>query len=206
MGVRLRTDGAIYPCMVKDQKIIFNFAPNLIIEHPLPMVKEDFEISHSFEVCNTCLVCESVSSGNMLVAFFTGEIRVYSRVGSKYRMLAAGSFDINEIMSQYFDIHYIGRTKQAITEEDMKYSDVFYMREFIYKKDSNIWLIDTADTFSPVVIDASKNSWFVIAVAAGNSQSPVLLRHGDKLFNMDESITLSDPYYIEQPSKWSMNL
>lgn len=206
MGIRLRTDGAIYPCTIKDQKLIINFSPNLVIEHPLPIVKEDFEISHTFTVCNTCMLCESKSSGNLIVAFFTGELRVYSRVGSKYRMMAASSFDIDEIISNYFDVNLIGRTKQAITDEDMKYSDVYYMREYIYKNNPDIWLIDTADTFSPVVIEASKNNWFVIAVAAGNVNSPVLLRHGDKLFNMDESITLSDPYYIEQPHKWSFNL
>ncbi len=206
MGVRLRMDGAIYPCFVKDKKLIINFAPNLVIEHPIPVVGEDFEISHTFQVCNTCMVCESKTSGNLIVAFFTGELRVYRRVGNKYRMLAASSFDINKVMEQYFDIYLIGRTKQAITDEDMKYSDVYYMREYIYKSNSNIWLIDTADTYSPVVIDAGKNSWFVIAVAAGNTKSPVLLRHGDKLFNMDESMTLSDPYYIEQPSKWSLNI
>lgn len=206
MGVRLRTDGAIYPCIVKDQKLIITFAPNLVIEHPIPIVKEDFEISHTFEVCNTCMLCESKTSGNLIVGFFTGELRVYTKNGSKYRMLAASSFDIHDIMSKYFDIYLIGRTKQTVTEEDMKYSDVYYMREFVYKDDPNIWLIDTADTFAPVVIDARKNNWFVVAVAAGNTKSPVLLRHGDKLFNMDESITLSDPYYIEQPNKWSMNI
>lgn len=206
MGIRLRFDGGIYPCVVKDQKLIITFAPNLTVEHPVTIVKEDFEISHTFPVCNTCMVCESKSSGNLIVAFFTGELRVYSRVGSKYRMLAASSFNIDEIMNMYFDVYLIGRTKQSVTEEDMKYSDVYYMREFISKDNPNIWLIDTADTFSPVVIDANKNSWFVIAVAAGNTKTPVLLRHGDKLFNMDESMTLSDPYYIEQPSKWSFNL
>lgn len=206
MGIRLRPDGGIYPCIVKDQKLVITFAPNLIIEHPLNVVREDFVISHTFQVCNTCMVCESESTGNLIVAFFTGELRVYSRVGSKYRMLAASSFDINEIMEKYFDIYLIGRTKQTVTNDDMKYSDVYYMREFILKSDPSVWLIDTSDTFSPVVIDANKNSWFVIAIAAGNVNSPVLLRHGDKLFNMDESMTLSDPYYIEQPSKWSMNL
>lgn len=206
MGLRLRVDGSIYPCIVKDKKLIMTFAPNLVIEHPLPIVKEDFEISHTFPFCNTCMLCESKTTGNLIVGFFTGELRVYSRVGSKYRMMAASSFDIDEIMRQYFDIYLIGRTKQTITASDMKYSDVYYMREFISKENQNIWLIDTADTYSPVVIDASKNGWFVIAVAAGNTKSPVLLRHGDKLFNMDESMTLTDPYYIEQPNKWSFNL
>lgn len=206
MGIRLRPDGAIYPCIVKDKKLIMTFAPNLIIEHPLSIVGEDFEISHTFPYCNTCMVCQSKTSGNLVVAFFTGEIRVYSRVGSKYRMLAASSFNIDEIMQIYFDVYLIGRTKQSLDESDMKYSDVYYMREYVHKEDNNVWLIDTADTYAPVVIEASKNSWFVIAVAAGNTKSPVLLRHGDKLFNMDESMTLCDPYYIEQPSTWSLNL
>ena len=206
MAIRLREDGAIYPCIVKDRKLIITFAPDLVVEHPLTIVKEDFEISHSFPVCNTCMVCESKSSGNLIVAFFTGELRVYSKVDNKFRMLAASSFNINEIMQQYFDVFLIGRTKQEISDEDMKYSDVYYMREYVFKENPNKWLIDTADTYSPVVIDADKNSWFVVAVAAGNVNTPVLLRHGDKLFNMDESMTLSDPYYIEQPNKWSMNL
>ena len=86
MGLRFRYNGCLYNAYVKDSKLTVAFMPWLTVEQPLPFVKEDFMISHTYPISNVALLLES-DSGNLLIAWFTGGMSIYKPEAGKFRLM-----------------------------------------------------------------------------------------------------------------------
>lgn len=207
MAIRFREVGCLYKAYVKDKELFVEFAPNVIVHRPLPFVKEDFLISHTFPVSNVALLLES-ESGNLLVAWFTGGMSVYMPVGNKLRMMAHTNFNIYNFRDEIATTCDNGLV-QSGTKYHITRTHLYRLQSYFLKEYPNLVVFDIPDGQCGFLIDIQKNFKAVGEVIAGTDNYPGFIREGKVLSKIsDEDKPLLGTYIIEQPEngKFTYNL
>ena len=196
MGMRFNKSGCIFEAYAKNQELHVVFEPGLEIVHPLPFIKEDFLISHTWQISNVCLLCES-ESRDLLIAWFTGTIAVYRPVGDRYRFIAMSGFDIDTFKYTYLNVYPTGtiedRLRQYVTR-----TSLYDLNCYMVKGNDEKVIIDPFDTMNGYVIDVEKNIWILNELATGSPQTPGFRRLDDTLVLIYKNTQLVNPYIIKQ--------
>jgi hypothetical protein len=206
MGIRLRPDGTIFKAWVKDKVLHVEFMPGLEITYPVPFVKEDFLISHTWQQSNVCLLIES-TSGMLMVGWFTGSIKLLKQCGERYRYMAFSAFNIQELIDANLTVINAGCVKR---EKGLKVTrtNIYPLTNYMIKGNDNYIILDTCDKCDGFVLDTSLNKRFIEELAFAVHDYPGYLRvPGNLQIIGDDWHTLVQPYVIEQPvDMYSFNL
>ena len=198
MGLRFRYNGCLYNAYVKDSKLTVAFMPWLTVEQPLPFVKEDFMISHTYPISNVALLLES-DSGNLLIAWFTGGMSIYKPEAGKFRLMAHTNFNINVFRDSVIEVLETGVIKNQL-QTHITRTHLYPLNTYFIKGNPNWAILDIPDEQCGFVMDVRKNPVIVKKLITGGENYPGFLRMGKSLVEIgNDSGVLVDPYIIEQP-------
>ena len=198
MGLRFRYNGCLYNAYVKDSKLTVAFMPWLTVEQPLPFVKEDFMISHTYPISNVALLLES-DSGNLLIAWFTGGRSIYKPEAGKLRLMAHTNFNINVFRDSVIEVLETGVVKNQL-QTHITRTHLYPLNTYFIKGNPNWAILDIPDEQCGFVMDVRKNPVIVKKLITGGENYPGFLRMGKSLVEIgNDSGVLVDPYIIEQP-------
>lgn len=181
MGYRFIPNGAIFPCCVVDKKLCIHINDDIQLTWDVPFVKEDFTISHTWAISNVCMCMES-NSGNLLVGWFTGDMKILKPLGqnSGYKLIAHKDFDFKNLFDEYFDRYDIGVCRSNIYIEH-RYSSEYYMAEYVYKKDRRIAILDPTDAGGAIVCNIEDNPELLDLFVTGDRLRPACIRLGESI-------------------------
>lgn len=204
MAVRFREVGCLYKAYVKDKELYVEFAPGITVHQPLQFVKEDFMISHTFPCSNVALLLES-ESGNLLVAWFTGGMSIYTPVGNKLRMIAHTNFNIYTFRDAVMTTCDNGLV-QSGTKFHITRTHLYRLQTYFPKDHPDIVIFDIPDGQCGFVVNINRNFKAVGEILVGTDNYPGFIRDGKVLSKIgSEDKPLIGTYIIEQPENYNFS-